>query len=870
MKRTAAFLTACMLFAAVYSIALGESTTSAYSIYNSDGSYPSLSAYYQGDFLIGVSLIGDELSGPSADTVASCFNLISCTSMMEGNYLLARNATKKLNDPKRAALYFDQTNKILSFAQEHGMRVRAHALISAKQMPKWFFTENWAQGSSAKLTDRDTMIARMENYIRDEISYINTAYPGLVCAWDVVDEALDPSQGDPLALRIKDNLWYRTIGSDYIELAFQFARKYAAKDQQLLFCDSDCYAEEKSEAMLAWLQRLKALKLVDGVGLHGHLGIDAPSVNEYEQLLRRFSDLGLLIHITELDIKSTDPSALGQMQLAARYKTLFHMLQNLRNDLQIPIESVTLANLTDSQSALNNSKEQAYPLLFDEALNPKLSYFGALQDCAIPDRIDDEACTAALKALGLYEDMPEEKLMIYKTLNQHNPVMVQRFGADPWAMEYQGRIYLYMTGDEPMYDQNGVIQTNTYGNITTLRVISSDDLVNWQDHGDIRAAGRQGAASWASNSWAPCAAWKNIDGKDRFFLYFANSGGGIGVLTAESPTGPFTDPLGKPLISRVTPSCDTVTWLFDPAVLIDDDGSAYLYFGGGIPDGKAEAPGTARAVKLGEDMISLDGDPVKLDVPWLFEDSGINKFGEKFVYSYCSNFQVPSSGSKQGFYSGEIVYMISDDPLGPFVYGGRVLKNPGSYFGVGGNNHHCMFEYKGQWYITYHAATIDQQMQWNAGYRSTFVDELHLNDSGLPALSEGTYTGVKQLQSFDPYRSVPASTLASMAGVSIRQTKDILYAESMLAGGWIGISQVDFAQEGAFHLCLRWMAGKEGDISILLDDWQADPCAQFTLNKTDDWQETLFSLPEKITGVHDLYFRFSNPQIMLAQWQFGR
>ena len=112
--------------------------------------------------------------------------------------------------------------------------------------------------------------------------------------------------------------------------------------------------------------------------------------------------------------------------------------------------------------------------------------------------------------------------------------------------------------------------------------------------------------------------------------------------------------------------------------------------------------------------------------------------------------------------------------------------------------------------------------------------------------------------------------VASMAGVSIRQTKDILYAESTLPGGWTGISQVDFTQEGAFHLSLRWMAGKEGDVSILLDDWQADPCAQFTLNKTDDWQETLFSLPEKITGVHDLYFRFSNPQIMLAQWQFGR
>ena len=228
----------------------------------------------------------------------------------------------------------------------------------------------------------------------------------------------------------------------------------------------------------------------------------------------------------------------------------------------------------------------------------------------------------------------ETAVKVYKPLTQHNPVMVQRFGADPWAMVYGDRVYLYMTGDEPMTGADGKKRTNDYSNITTLRVLSSSDLVNWQDHGSVAAAGWQGAAKWAKNSWAPCAAWKTIDGKDRFFLYFANSGGGIGVLTADDPAGPFTDPLGKALISRSTPTCSSVTWLFDPAVLVDDDGSAYLYFGGGIPSGKAEAPGTARVVKLGGDMISLDGSPVIIDPPWLFEDSGINKFGDTYVYSY--------------------------------------------------------------------------------------------------------------------------------------------------------------------------------------------------------------------------------------------
>lgn len=65
--------------------------------------------------------------------------------------------------------------------------------------------------------------------------------------------------------------------------------------------------------------------------------------------------------------------------------------------------------------------------------------------------------------------------------------------------------------------------------------------------------------------------------------------------------------------------------------MVDDDGTGYLAFGGGIPEGRQEAPGTARIVKLGEDMISLAEDPVRLDVPWLFEDSGINKINGKYV-----------------------------------------------------------------------------------------------------------------------------------------------------------------------------------------------------------------------------------------------
>ncbi|MBP0966463.1 MAG: family 43 glycosylhydrolase, partial [Oscillospiraceae bacterium] len=168
----------------------------------------------------------------------------------------------------------------------------------------------------------------------------------------------------------------------------------------------------------------------------------------------------------------------------------------------------------------------------------------------------------------------------YKGEKEFNPLITQYFGADPGVMEYDGRVYIYMTDDHLLYD-NGQVTKETYSTINCLRCISSDDLVNWTDHGLINVAGQNGIAKWAGNSWAPTACHKKIDGKEKFFLYFANNANGIGVLTSDSPTGPWSDPNGKAMIDRKTAGCTDVPWVFDPAVLVDDDGKGYLYFGGG-------------------------------------------------------------------------------------------------------------------------------------------------------------------------------------------------------------------------------------------------------------------------------------------------
>ncbi len=473
-----------------------------------------------------------------------------------------------------------------------------------------------------------------------------------------------------------------------------------------------------------------------------------------------------------------------------------------------------------------------------------------------------------------------EIMKSYKMVTDHNPVMVQRFGADPYALVYDGRVYIYMTGDKLSYNADGTVKENTYGNINTINVVSSDDLVNWTDHGTVFAAGPDGAASWGANSWAPAAAYKNIDGKDKFFLYFANNGNGIAVLESDSPVGPFTDPINEPLISRETPTCAEVTWLFDPAVLMDDDGQAYIYFGGGIPSKeKASNPGTARVAKLGEDMISIVGDPKPIEnVPYLFEDSGINKIGGIYYYSYCSNFDIPAGVEAQlGFSQGEIVTMKSTSPMGPFEICNPVLKNPQIFFGQGGNNHHCIFEFEGKWYITYHSRILEDKMGILNGYRSTNVDNLMLNENLEPSTSIGTRHGVQQTKAFDPYREIPAVTMSNNAGIKTTQYGEIakkygsgeMILTGIQDGAWTSLSGVDFGNNGASSISVGVLGSGQGKIKVCLDLPSGEEVGVVDVDVDSKEPVTMSAeFDESITGKHDIYFVFEGEGYQVYSWEF--
>ena len=485
---------------------------------------------------------------------------------------------------------------------------------------------------------------------------------------------------------------------------------------------------------------------------------------------------------------------------------------------------------------------------------------------------------------GKYETLFQEmtRARAYKGINDTNPIMVQSFGADPYAMVYGDRVYFYMTGDQLMYDQEGNITENTYAEIDTIRVVSTDDMVNFTDHGYVRAAGSGGSAKWAHNSWAPAAAWKEIDGKPKFFLYFADAGGGIGVLTADSPVGPFTDPLGHGLITRQTPNCSDVVWLFDPAVLVDEDGRAYLYFGGGVPEGKVAEPGTGRAVELGEDMISIKGEPVTLDVPYLFEDSGIHKFGGKYYYTYCTNWQVDQEGTeKYGIHNAEIACLVSDNPLGPFAFQEVILKNPGQTFGLYGNNHHCVFQFQDQWYITYHTRLLEQEMGIEHGYRCTHIDAFSMGEDGTIGTILQNKAGRKQLKQVDPFGENRAVNVSIMAGCQpvAADAESLAWGSGNMAlgeirtGNYIKINGVDFGsgRPGTVKLTARSVdaSSGEGVVQVRLDNLFGPVLGYVPMDQAgesfDEIASGLLTAPE---GVHDLIFLFYGEGYEIETWQF--
>lgn len=349
------------------------------------GDIPSLKEVYKELFSMGVAVAANEIPPNRQELIKQQFN-----SLTPGNELKADSVldyATSISDPKYndcPAVNFDQVRPILDFARQANIPVRGHTLVWHSQTPRWFFTEGYSNASDAPLVSKELMLKRMENYIRQVLEYTQTNYPGLIYAWDVVNEAINPGEGDENGLRVKNSLWYEVIGPEFIEKAFEYARKYADPDVKLFYND---YSTQEQNRMLYIKKLVNGLKekgLIDGIGLQSHLSIDSPSLTDVNTSFMEYGKIGLEIHITELDMGLTDNSEEDFLNQAKKYKRLFMFIENNCKSGAANITNVTFWGLSDDISWLNKPGEPNYPLLFDNYLLQKPAFWGVVQSPDIP------------------------------------------------------------------------------------------------------------------------------------------------------------------------------------------------------------------------------------------------------------------------------------------------------------------------------------------------------------------------------------------------------------------------------------------------------------------------------------------------------
>ncbi len=525
-----------------------------------------------------------------------------------------------------------------------------------------------------------------------------------------------------------------------------------------------------------------------------------------------------------------------------------------------------------------------------------------------------------------------------KEIEVTGAIDTQSFCADPTCMEVDGKIYVYGTTDQRSYvtktnDKGEVIETSNNkedGPVTVnkyqtkkLSIFSSSDLVNWTDEGFIDMEkvfsddGKPASSSWAWNSWAPTALKYDCDGdgKDEYYIFFTN-GGDVGYVKGETPTGPWKDELGKLLIkkSEIPNGMGTgIIWNFDPAVLLDKKGDVYIYWGGGngnTPE-LQKHPKSSRSCKLiiSEDKVEMDWSTLtELDSYYHFEDNEINQFGDKYVYTYCANWNVTPQGKPNPYIkdgNASIVGYVSDDPLkvtsdpenwqeGDPKFIGKILKNPGDelykeYY----NNHHHMFEFKDKYYILYHTTALDQFLYKDdyakqigsdekplksLSYRNLHIDEIEVDvESDEPTIDvKPSYAGPEQVGTFNPYQTINATTQSHQGGISTAKLEDgRVVLDKIDTGDWTRIDGVDFGSNSTMNIKIDASVAStttQGSIEVYLDEaLTGTKIATIPLKETGaDNYETLSADFGNITGVHDVYFVFRGTDYRVASWTFSQ
>ena len=458
------------------------------------------------------------------------------------------------------------------------------------------------------------------------------------------------------------------------------------------------------------------------------------------------------------------------------------------------------------------------------------------------------------------------------TSGNANPLLDFIFTADPTAVEYNGRLYVYATNDHQQYESVGKGGKNSYEQIRSLVMMSSDDLVNWTYHGLINTAE---ISPWTQNSWAPSITSRlEADGKTHFYLYYSNSGIGTAMLTAISPVGPWSDPLGKNIVDHSVPGVDCEA-PFDPGVVIDDQGTAWLAFGGGKPKTKY-MPDNSRIVKLGTDMTSLASNVAKIPAPYFFEASELNFINGTWVYTYNTNWEERTEWPYDTIAKPTICnmsFMTSKTPLiqDSWTYRDNYFKNAGEdKVGPLTNNHTHLFKFEEKYYIAYHAMYLQDYFGTKGGFRNVGIEEIQVDEKNVHIdMGKATFKGLSQLTLLNPFMLQQAETTAGTSGqvrFEAAGTPGNMIAKGTADKQCLMVRGADFSSQVPSQFEAR-IKGK-GTIDVYVNNLKGKPIASLVAN-TKEWATLSKKINSKIDkGVVTIYFVFNGEDFLFDEWRF--
>ena len=341
----------CLLLLLTWSSALGDA--------------PSLKEIYAGRFDFGAAAPQHAFSDPRLTSmITDQFSILTPENELKPNYVVdwtkSRQLAEETGDETSVAVRFSAARPLLDFAKNNGLKVHGHVLVWHIETKEDFFHEGY--DCSKPWLSRETMLGRLENYIREVMLYLDEHYPGVVVSWDVVNEAIDDGTKG-----LRKSNWYNIIGEDYVERAFEYARKHAPEGTLLYYNDYNTAYPGKLKGILTLLEKLIAEGNIDGYGFQMHHRVLEPGMTMLSNAVKTIAALNLKLRVSELDVGISSYTEEALEKQAVKYAAVMRLMLQYSDQT----EAVEVWGLTDNMSY----RSYEYPLLFDSSCMPKPAYW---------------------------------------------------------------------------------------------------------------------------------------------------------------------------------------------------------------------------------------------------------------------------------------------------------------------------------------------------------------------------------------------------------------------------------------------------------------------------------------------------------------